>query len=80
MMPDDDKKKTTAQIVTGSTGNAMVDAPPRVLLVTFAGGLATALCLAFGADAALTGALVTTSSAGAGIAAVLFDGLIKPRL
>jgi trans-2-enoyl-CoA reductase len=71
---------STAAILTGSTGNAMVDGPPRVLLVSFSCGLTTAVCIAFSANAALTGALVTTAGSGAGLVAILFDAFIKPKI
>lgn len=72
-MPD--KKHTAPEVLTGSTGNPLADAPTRVLLITFASGLTGALCYAFGADAALTASLGTTASAGAALAAVLFDAI-----
>lgn len=78
-MPDD-TTASTAAILTGSTGNAMVDGPPRVLLVSFSCGLVTAACLIFGANSALTGALVTTAGSGAGLVAILFDAFIRPKI
>lgn len=70
----------TSKVLTGSTGSAWADAPPRVLVGGFACGLVTALCIALNADAALTGALVTTAGSGASLAWIVFDAVIRDRL
>lgn len=74
------KDDSTLAKLTGSTGDAVTDAPPRILLGTFACGLTTAACIIFNADTALTGALVTTAGSGAGLTAILFDAFIKPKI
>jgi len=76
-MPD--KPKATA-VLTGSTDRPIQDMTPRAAFIAFAGGFSTVVCIAIGADAALTGAVVTTASTGAVLAAACFDATIKKRL
>lgn len=74
------KEPSALAKLTGSTGDAVTDGPPRVLLGTFACSLTTALCIIFNANTPLTGALVTTAGSGAALAAILFDTFIKPNI
>ena len=70
----------TSKVVTGSTGNAWQDAPPRVLAGTFLSSIVTAGCYIAGADGILTGMLVTSAGTGAALGWIVFDAAVKPRL